>query len=199
MRAHERWSKHTKRLPPLQVEDHVHIQNQIGNFPKRWDKTGTIIEVRQFDQYAIKVNGSGRVTLQNRKFLRKYLPVITPAKPRSILDDLRPPIPLQIIENLPSQHPLSLTDTPPSPVATMHSSPNETHPVPDHCPPPLAQPTSPISPPTDHTPAGSAPSQPPKGLRMLTRLLPYNNTGLKESNTVPDTLPLHRSTRQQYR
>ena len=95
MHANEQWSEHTKRLPPLQVGDHVRIQNQIGNFPKRWDKTGTvtIIEVRQFDQYAIKVYGSGRVTLRYRKFLRKYLPVITPAKPRSILDDLRPPIP----------------------------------------------------------------------------------------------------------
>ena len=162
------------------------------------DKTGTIIEVRQFDQYAIKVDGSGWVTLQNRKFLSKYLPVITPAKPRSILNDLRPPIPPQIIENLPSQHPPSLTDTPPFLVATMPPSPNETHPVPDDSPPLLAQPLSPISPPTDHTPVGSAPSQPTIGLRMLTRLLPYNNTGLKESNTMPDTLPLHRSTREQY-
>ena len=199
MRAHERWSEHTKRLPPLQVGDHVRIQNQIGNFPKRWDKTGTVIEVRQFDQYAIKVHGSGRVTLRNRKFLRRYLPVITPAKPRSILDDLRLPIPPQIIENLPSQDLPSLTDTPPSLVATTPPSPNETHPVPDDSPPPLAQPPGPISPPTDHTPSVSAPSQPTIGLRILTRLLPYNNAGLKESNTMPDTLPLHRSTRQQYR
>ena len=113
-------------------------------------QTGTVIEVHQFDQYAIKVDGSGWLTLQNRKFLRKYLPVITPAKPRSILDDLRPPIPPQIIENPPSQHPPSLTDTPPSPVATTPPSPNETHPVPDDSPPLLAQPPSPISPPTDH-------------------------------------------------
>ena len=199
MGVHERWSEQTKRLPVLQVGDHVCIQNQIGNFPKRWDKTGTIIEVRQFDQYAIKVDGSGRVTLRNCKFLRKYLPVITPAKPRSILDNLRPPIPPQIIKNLLSQHPPSLTNTPPSPVAKTPPSPNETHPVPDDSPPPLAQPPSPISLPPDHTPAGSAPSQPIIGLCMLTRLLPYNNPGLKESNTMPDTLPLHHSSRQQYR
>ena len=135
------------------------------------------------------MDGSGWVTLRNCKFLHKYLPVITPAKPRSILDDLRLPIPPQIIENLPSQHLPSLTDTPPSLVATTPPSPNETHPVPDNSP----------SPPTDHTPAVSAPSQPTIGLRMLTRLLPYNNTGLKESNSMLDTLLLHRSTRQQYR
>ena len=198
MRAHERWSEHTKRLHPLHVGDHVRIQNQIGNFPKRWDKTGTVIEVRQFDQYAIKVHGSGRVTLRNCKFLHRYLPVITPAKPTSILDDLRCPIPPQIIENPPSQDPPSLTDTPPSPLATMPPSPNETHPVPDDSPAPLAQPPGPISPPTDHTPSVSAPSQPTIGLRMLTRLLPYNNPGLKESNTMLDTLPLRCSTRQQY-
>ena len=34
-----------------------------------------VIEVRQFDQYAVKVDGSGRVTLRNRKFLRRYTPV----------------------------------------------------------------------------------------------------------------------------
>ena len=123
----------------------------------------------------------------------------TPAKPRSILNDLRPPIPPQIIENPPSQHLPSLTDTPPSPVATTPPSLNVTHPAPDDSPPLLAQPLSPISPPTGHTPAGSAPSQPTIGLCMLTRLLPYNNTGLKESDTMLDTLPLHRSTGQQYR
>ena len=31
-----------------------------------------MIEVEQFDQYAVKIDGSGRVTLRNRKFLRKF-------------------------------------------------------------------------------------------------------------------------------
>ncbi len=202
MRAHERWSEHTKRLPPLQVGDHVRLQNQIGNFPKKWDKTGTIIEVRQFDQYAIKVDGSGRVTLRNRKFLRKYLPVIPPARPRSILDDLRPPIPPQIIENPLAKHPLPPTETPPSPVSTTPPPLNENLPAPEHSPPLLAQPPSPsgpIPPPTGHYPAGSAPRKPTKGPRMLTRLLPFNNTGLQEPIMMPDTLPLRCSTRQQSR
>ena len=34
-----------------------------------------VIEVWQFDQYTVRVDGSGRVTLRNRKFLPKYLPV----------------------------------------------------------------------------------------------------------------------------
>ena len=68
-------SEHTKRLPPLAIGDCVHIQNQIRHYPLKWDKTGVIIEVCQFDQYAVKVNGLGRVTLHNRKFLRKYVHV----------------------------------------------------------------------------------------------------------------------------
>jgi len=75
MLSAERLSEHTKRLPQLSVGDHVRIQNQVGQNPLKWDKTGVIIEVRQFDQYVIKVDGSGRVTLRNRKFLKKYVPV----------------------------------------------------------------------------------------------------------------------------
>ena len=65
----ERLSEHTKRLPPLAIGDCVRIQNQIRHYPLKWDKTGVIIEVRQFDQYAVKVDGSGRVTLHNRKYV----------------------------------------------------------------------------------------------------------------------------------
>ena len=89
MRAAEHWSEHTKQLPPLIVGDHVRIQNQTGPNPRKWDKTGKIIEVRQHDQYVVRIDGSGRVTLRNRKFLRKYVPVY-PQRPRiSIEDDMK--------------------------------------------------------------------------------------------------------------
>ena len=87
-KAHERLSEHTKRLPVLRIGDHVRLQNQIGHFPLKWDKTGIIIEVRQFDQYLVKIDGSGRTTLRNRKFLRKYIPVRTVTPRRLIMDDL---------------------------------------------------------------------------------------------------------------
>ena len=77
MKAAERWSEHTKRLPPLAVGDHVRIQNQTGPYPTKWDKTGIVIEVRQFDQYVIRIDGSSRMTTRNRKLMRKYLPVQT--------------------------------------------------------------------------------------------------------------------------
>ena len=70
MKVAEKLSEHTKQLPPLTIGDHVRIQNQIGANPLKWDKTGQVIEVRQFDQYIIRVDGSGRVTLRNRKFIQ---------------------------------------------------------------------------------------------------------------------------------
>ena len=76
VRNAERLTEHTIRLQPLKVGDRVFIQNQTGNHPLRWDRTGLVIEVKQFDQYAVKVDGWGRVTLRNRKFLRKFDKII---------------------------------------------------------------------------------------------------------------------------
>ena len=87
MRDAERLSAHTRVLPPLSVGDCVRIQNQTGPYPTKWDKTGIVIEVRQFDQYIVRVDGSGRVTLRNRKFLRHYIPVV----PRSAIISLPTP------------------------------------------------------------------------------------------------------------
>ena len=43
--AHEQWSAHARKLPPLMVGDDVMIQNQRGNYPRRWDKRGVVVEV----------------------------------------------------------------------------------------------------------------------------------------------------------
>lgn len=71
----ERLFQHTCLLPFLLIGDCVRIQNQVVPLPTKWDKTG-IVEVRQFHQYVVCVDKYGRVTLRNRKFPRKYLPVI---------------------------------------------------------------------------------------------------------------------------
>ena len=63
-------------LKPLQTGDMVRIQNQTGNHPTKWDKTGTIVQVGENDQYIVMVDGSRRLTLRNRQYLRR---VITPA------------------------------------------------------------------------------------------------------------------------
>ena len=64
--------EHTRVLPQLQVGDKVFVQNQVGTNPTRWDLTGVITEVKQFDQYIIKLDHSGRETLRNRKYLKLW-------------------------------------------------------------------------------------------------------------------------------
>ena len=98
VRSAEYWSEHTRRLNPLRVGDHVWIQNQVGSNPRKWEQTGTVIEVKQYDQYLIKIDGSGRVTLRNRKFLRKIVPVKKDTHPynafiRPLTEPLQPDIP----------------------------------------------------------------------------------------------------------
>ena len=62
------------RLQPLTEHTKVLIQSQTGKAPLRWDKTGVVVEVLPFDQYIVKVHGSGRLTRRNRKLLRAYVP-----------------------------------------------------------------------------------------------------------------------------
>ena len=73
----ETLSEHSRPLPMLNVGDEVMVQNQSGRFPKKWDKSGVIVEVRDHDQYVIKIAGSGRLTLRNRRFVRKFQPHVT--------------------------------------------------------------------------------------------------------------------------
>ena len=90
--------------PYLRIGDQVRIQNQTGPHPTKWDKKGVIVEVRQYHQYVIRVDGSGRITLRNRKFLRKYTPVCQPAEKRSILDDMACLPPTPQLEGSPRQN-----------------------------------------------------------------------------------------------
>ena len=66
----------------------MRVQNQVGPHPTKWDKTGVVVEVKQFDQYVIKIDGSGRTSLRNRKFLRKFEPVVPTMKKFRIDDNL---------------------------------------------------------------------------------------------------------------
>ena len=70
----ERLEANTKNLDPLREGDVVLVQNQIPNSPrsKKWDRQGTVVFTGENDQYLIKVTGTGRLTLRNRHFLRKF-------------------------------------------------------------------------------------------------------------------------------
>ena len=49
------------------------FKNQRGVDPKRWSKSGKIVEKLEFNQYLVKVDGGGRLTRRNRRFLKKIV------------------------------------------------------------------------------------------------------------------------------
>ena len=51
----------------------MRVKNQTREKPTRWDNTGVLVEVKGFDQYVVKMDGTGRLSLRNRKFLRKFV------------------------------------------------------------------------------------------------------------------------------
>ena len=63
----EEYNRHTKVLRPLAVGTFVVIQGKDG----KWKKQGQIVEQLDNRQYHVRVSGSGRITLRNRRFLRQ--------------------------------------------------------------------------------------------------------------------------------
>ena len=72
VRTCEKLEKGSKELEPLREGDTVFIQNQDGSKPLKWDREGTVIHTGQHDQYLVRVHGTGRLTLRNLRFLRKF-------------------------------------------------------------------------------------------------------------------------------
>ena len=69
----EKLNEHVKELKELQVGQSVLVQNQSGNYGKRWARTGTVVETGPGPrQYAVRMDGSRNVSIRNRKFLRPF-------------------------------------------------------------------------------------------------------------------------------
>ena len=73
-KSSETLNEHVRGLPPLKVGDKCFIQNQTGKNPTKWHRTGSVVETGAHDQYTVKVDGSGRLTKRNRRFLRSFKP-----------------------------------------------------------------------------------------------------------------------------
>ncbi len=63
-------SEHTKQQTPLKVGQVVSVQNQTGPHRNKWDLSGQVTECLSHDSYLVKMDGSGRVSKNNRQFLR---------------------------------------------------------------------------------------------------------------------------------
>ena len=64
----------------------VLVQNQAGPSSTKWDKSGLVIADCGNSRYRVKLDGTGRITLRNRAFLKRIVPfqgrVETPVEPR---------------------------------------------------------------------------------------------------------------------
>jgi len=69
------YNEHTQNQEPLKVGDYVQVQNMEGTKPGRWDRTARVAECLNDRQYTIVMDGSRRVRLKNRRFLRKISPL----------------------------------------------------------------------------------------------------------------------------
>ena len=70
----EKLESGAKALKALNVGDNVYVQDQHGISPKKWSKSGMVVELLGFDSYLVKLDGSGHLTRRNRQFLRKFTP-----------------------------------------------------------------------------------------------------------------------------
>ena len=74
IKTEEKLSKGSKKLSPLAEGDQVYVQDQSGSTPRRWSKSGRVLELAGPDSYLVKIDGSNRITQRNRQFLRKIQP-----------------------------------------------------------------------------------------------------------------------------
>ena len=64
------YDQKAKELSQLQVGDKVRCQNTRT---KKWDRTGTVVELLKHRQYSIRLDGSRRISLRNRRHLLKVV------------------------------------------------------------------------------------------------------------------------------
>ena len=92
----KRCNRTAHALSPLRKGDKVSIQNPNSH---RWDIAGQIAETLPNHQYKISIAGSGRITLRNRGFLRKFktpiietpIPSALPLSPEPTITDMSTP------------------------------------------------------------------------------------------------------------
>ena len=67
----ESYDRNSRVLPELSVGDCVRVQNQTTSRTTKWDKSGRVTKVLGNRQYEILMDGSRRVTMRNRRHLRR--------------------------------------------------------------------------------------------------------------------------------
>ena len=81
----ERLDGKKRKLVELVPGDNVYIQDQVGKTPRKWSKSGVIIESLPHNSFLVKVDGSGHITRRNRQFLRRFTPFSPISKSPSLV------------------------------------------------------------------------------------------------------------------
>ena len=164
----DRYNAHAHDLEPLQVQTNVRIQEN-----KRWLKTGQIIEVLPNRQYLIKMDGSGRITRRNRRFIKQT----DKSETSNIIISPQ-------YRNGPNES--SNQEVPSPQTQSQHPEPTQTPPPPSHIP--TAQ--TPESPQTQHPEPTQPPQTPPSSRnqsrqtkipRLVKEIKSYNKAGNTET------------------
>lgn len=64
------WEEKAHALAPLTLGKSVQVQNQTGPHANKWDLSGVVTEVLDYEAYLVKIDGTGRVSKQNRRYLK---------------------------------------------------------------------------------------------------------------------------------
>ena len=171
LKTSEALNEHARPLMPLRTGDKCFIQNQTGNNPTKWHRTGTVVEVADHDQYIVKVDGSGRLTKRNRRFLRVFKPasMTIESAPKSYMCET----PINI-----EQQQRNVTINP-VPSVTVQDPVDES-----------PTPSNPVSEPSPQTPTMAPKENQSFSVKkvpaILKRLQPYNSVGLNEGMIAPE-------------
>ena len=120
----QKLARNTRHLQSLPIGTPVAIQNHSGRYLTKWDKTGVITEVRSHEQIVVKVDGSRRLTLRYRRFVRELDPGKTSLEDRQPAISATPPqtprpgrMRRYVVTPPPWSPPSSATPTPSQPTA----------------------------------------------------------------------------------
>ena len=186
----ETLNEHVKPLLPLKIGDKCFIQNQTGNNPTKWHRTGTVVETAEHDQYIIKVDGSGRLTKRNRRFLRGFKPASQTIENTPLKDTLGINEWKANQTDHRSAHEPTITSPPESLNETIFPIPPPNSPMlpPETGDRPPSVPDQQIAqtPSPNHTPDKEPTARAPKVPAILRRIQSYNSDGLKEDLVTPE-------------
>ena len=167
IRTSENLNKHARPLLPLVLGDKCFVQNQTGQHANKWYHTGTVTEVLPHEKYGVMIDGSGRVTYRNRRFLKRYTPASLSVQGRS----QGPPAPYHDDPTPHTSDEVIYAQSTPR-AAEDHGDQDTANDPPDIVvQPPCASPVTP-----------GRLVKPKREPLMLRRLRDFNGPGLKESN-----------------